>query len=90
MSADYDIVQECFEDIILYLRQLKFLDSNVNAAGELKEAILDVLTSILGLLEMCAKYTEMKRLSMWSIKVLFTNNLLLRAYLATSLSHLPS
>ena len=62
MSADYDKIAGFFEDLDLYLSRLKILEKWVPPVPELVEALAQVLTSVLVLCGICAKYVKMKRL----------------------------
>ncbi len=62
VSADYDKITEFFEDLDLYLNRLKILEKWVPPVPELKLALTEVLTSVLVLCGICAKYIKMKRL----------------------------
>lgn len=64
MSADYDQIAEFFEDVDLYLSRLKILEEEIPPVPELKIALARVLTSVLDLCGICAKYVKMKRISM--------------------------
>ncbi|EEP77938.1 predicted protein [Uncinocarpus reesii 1704] len=61
VSADYDKVVEFFEDVNFYLNTLKVLETKVPPIKELKNAITEVLTSVLMLCGIFAKYVKMKR-----------------------------
>lgn len=62
MSADYDKIAVFFEDLDLYLNRLKILENEVSPVPELEVALAQVLTSVLVLCGICAKYIKMKRL----------------------------
>ena len=62
MSADYDKIAGFFEDLDLYLNRLKILEKWVPPIPELEVALAQVLTSVLVLCGICAKYVKMKRL----------------------------
>jgi len=61
VSADYDKIAGFFEDLDLYLSRLKILEKWVPPVPELKVALAQVLTSVLVLCGICAKYVLMKR-----------------------------
>lgn len=61
MSADYDKIAGFFEDLDLYLSRLKILEKWVPPVPELNVALAQVLTSVLVLCGICAKYVLMKR-----------------------------
>lgn len=62
MSADYDKIAGFFEDLDLYLNRLKILEKWVPPVPELEVALVKVLTSVLVLCGICAKYVMMKRI----------------------------
>jgi hypothetical protein len=62
VSADYDKITGLFEDLALYLSQLKILENWVPPVPELKVAIIEVLASVLVLCAISAKYIKMKRI----------------------------
>ena len=62
VSADYDKIAGLFEDLDLYLNRLKILEKWVPPVPELEVALTEVLTSVLVLCGICAKYIKMKRL----------------------------
>lgn len=62
MSADYDKIIGFFEDLNLYLHRLKILENWIPPVPELKVALAQVLTSVLILCGICAKYIKMSRL----------------------------
>ncbi|MCJ1394650.1 hypothetical protein MMC18_007530 [Xylographa bjoerkii] len=62
VSAGYDKVTAFFEDLGSYLNQLKTLGPNIPPIPELKVVITEVLTSVLVLCGICAKYLRMKRI----------------------------
>ena len=62
VSADYDKIAGLFEDLDLYLSRLKILEKWVPPVPELEVALTEVLTSVLVLCGICAKYIKMKRL----------------------------
>lgn len=66
MSAGYDKVAGFFEDLRSYLNQLKTLEPNIPPVPELKVAITEVLTSVLVLCGICAKYLKMKRIGSYT------------------------
>jgi len=61
VSADYDKIVGFFEDLELYLNRLKILEKWVPPVPELELALTEVLTSVLILCGICAKYIKMKR-----------------------------
>ncbi len=61
MSVDYDKIVGFFEDLNLYLSRLKILEKWVSPVSELKVALAQILTFVLVLCEICAKYVLMKR-----------------------------
>jgi hypothetical protein len=61
VSADYDMISGFFEELDLYLNRLKILEGWVPAIPELKTALAQVLTSVLVLCGVSAKYVKMKR-----------------------------
>ncbi|KAL9014436.1 MAG: hypothetical protein Q9173_000918 [Seirophora scorigena] len=61
VSADYDKIIEFFEDLNRYLHRLKILEKWMPPVSELKVAIVQVLTSVLVLCGICAKYVKMRR-----------------------------
>lgn len=61
MSADYDKIAGFFEELDLYLNRLKILEKWVPPVPELEVALAQVLTSVLVLCGICAKYVKMKR-----------------------------
>ncbi|KAL8648633.1 MAG: hypothetical protein Q9210_004877 [Variospora velana] len=61
VSADYDKIIGFFEDLNLYLHRLKILEKWIPPVSELKVAIAQVLTSVLILCGICAKYVKMRR-----------------------------
>ena len=72
MSADYDKIGGFFEDLDLYLNRIKILEKSVPLVPELKVALAQVLTSVLILCGICAKYVKMKRLGNYTFSsVLF-------------------
>ncbi|TAQ84511.1 hypothetical protein B7494_g7175 [Chlorociboria aeruginascens] len=62
VSADYDKIVGFFEDLDLYLNRLKILEKWVPPVPELEVALTEVLTSVLVLCAICAKYIKMKRI----------------------------
>ncbi|PGH21367.1 hypothetical protein AJ80_03284 [Polytolypa hystricis UAMH7299] len=62
VSADYDKLIEFFEDLDLYLNRLKVLEKRISPIPELKAALVDVLTSVLVLCGISAKYIKTKRI----------------------------
>ncbi|KAL9611964.1 MAG: hypothetical protein Q9167_003404 [Letrouitia subvulpina] len=61
VSADYDKIAGFFEDLYLYLNRLKTLEKYIPPIVELKEALAKVLTSVLVLCGIAAKYVKVKR-----------------------------
>jgi hypothetical protein len=59
VTADYDKIVELFEDLELYLNRLKILEKWV--PPELEVALTEVLTSVLVLCGICAKYIKIRR-----------------------------
>lgn len=72
MSANYDKIVEFFEDVDSYLNRLKILEKWVPSVPELKMALTDVLTSVLILCGICAKYVKMKRFGNGPLPVCLT------------------
>ena len=62
MSADYDKIDGLFQDLDMYLNRLKILERSVPPVPELQLAIAEVLTSVLVLCGIAAKYIKMKRI----------------------------
>ena len=62
VSADYDKIAGFFEDLNSYLNRLKILEHKVPPIPELRLALTEVLTSVLVLCGICAKYVKMKRI----------------------------
>ncbi|KAI4146689.1 MAG: hypothetical protein L6R39_003369 [Caloplaca ligustica] len=62
VSADYDKVVAFFEDLNLYLNRLKILEGEIPPVAELRLAVAQVLTSVLILCGICAKYVKTRRL----------------------------
>ena len=62
VSADYDKIARLFEDLELYLNRLKILEKWVPSVPELEVALTEVLTSVLILCAVSAKYIKMKRI----------------------------
>lgn len=62
MSADYDKITDFFEDLNMYLSQLKVLEGDIPPIPELKIAVMEVLSSVLVLCGICAKYVKTKRI----------------------------
>jgi len=62
VSADYDKIHGLFEDLDMYLNRLKILERRVAPMPELQVALTEVLTSVLILCGICAKYIKMKRI----------------------------
>lgn len=67
MSADCDKIAVFFEDLDLYLNRLKILENEVSPVPELEVALAQVLTSVLVLCGICAKYVKMKRLGNYTV-----------------------
>lgn len=65
VSADYDKVVAFFEDLNLYLNRLKILEGEIPPVAELRLAVAQVLTSVLILCGICAKYVKTRRLGKW-------------------------
>ncbi|WEW59218.1 hypothetical protein PRK78_004687 [Emydomyces testavorans] len=61
VSADYDKVVSFFEDVSSYLNTLKILETQVPPIPELRDALAEVLASVLILCGIFAKYLKMKR-----------------------------
>ncbi|KAF9768691.1 hypothetical protein IL306_013959 [Fusarium sp. DS 682] len=61
VSADYDKLENFFEDLRSYLTRLSVLEHNIPAIPELKAVLTEVLTSILVLCAICTKYLKTKR-----------------------------
>ena len=68
MSADYDKLTGFFEDLDLYLSRLKILEKWIPPIAELEIALVQVLTSVLVLCGICAKYIKMKRLGTYALQ----------------------
>jgi uncharacterized membrane protein YphA (DoxX/SURF4 family) len=66
VSAGYDKITGFFEDLRSYLNQLKTLELDIPPVPELKVAIMEVLTSVLVLCGICAKYLKMKRIGSYA------------------------
>lgn len=62
VSADYDKIAGLFEDLDLYLNRLKILEKDVPHVPELEVALTEVLTSVLVICGICAKFIKMKRI----------------------------
>lgn len=62
VSADYDKIAMFFEDLDLYLNQLKIMEPWIEHVAELRIALAEVLASVLTLCGICLKYTKMKRI----------------------------
>ena len=72
VSADYDKIVGFFEDLDLYLNRLKILEKWVPSVPELEVTLAQVLTSVLVLCGICAKYVKTKRLGNYTFSsVLF-------------------
>ncbi|KAH9882828.1 hypothetical protein J1614_000194 [Plenodomus biglobosus] len=61
VSADFDRIEEFFQDLSSYLTQLKVWEHNLPCIPELEEVITEVFTSVLVLCGICTKYVKMKR-----------------------------
>jgi hypothetical protein len=62
VSADYDKITGLFKDLDLYLHRLKILEKWVPPVPELEVALTEVLTSVLVLCAIYAKYIKMNRI----------------------------
>jgi hypothetical protein len=63
VSADYDKISGFFEELDMYLNRLKILEGWISPIPELKTVLAQVLTSVLVLCGVSAKYIKMNRLS---------------------------
>jgi len=84
VSADYDKIAGFFEDLDLYLSRLKILEKWVPPVPELKVALAQVLTSVLVLCGICAKYVLMKRFG----NCTFSSAPFLESFLENCLAHI--
>jgi hypothetical protein len=73
ISADYDKIAGFFEDLGSYLNQLKILERHIPLSPELEVAVSEVLTSVLVLCGICAKYARKKRIGMDSVSASFSS-----------------
>ncbi|KAJ5775210.1 uncharacterized protein N7511_000221 [Penicillium nucicola] len=61
VSADFDKVAEFFGDVESYLNRLKTIEEKIPPVPQLEFALTEVLTSVLILCGICAKYTRKRR-----------------------------
>jgi hypothetical protein len=69
VSADYDKITGFFEDLEFYLNRLKILEKDIPPIPELEVAVVEVLTSVLVLCGICAKYVKMKRIGNYTFTI---------------------
>ncbi|KAF7454353.1 Goodbye domain containing protein [Pyrenophora tritici-repentis] len=62
VSADFDRLEEFFEELSSYLTRLKVWESEIPQITELEEVMTEVFTSVLVLCGICTKYVRMRRL----------------------------
>lgn len=62
MSVDYEKITGFFEDLNLHLNQLKILEGWIPTIAAFETVIVQVLTSMLLLCGICAKYIKTKRI----------------------------
>ena len=70
ISADYDRIAGLFEDIASCLEGFKILEGCIPPIPELNLALARVLTSVLVLCGICAKYGKMSRFSKYILCIL--------------------
>ncbi|EWG49990.1 hypothetical protein FVEG_09329 [Fusarium verticillioides 7600] len=62
VSADYDKLENFFEDLRSYLTRLSVLEHKIPAIAELRAALTEVLASTLVLCAICTRYLKTKRI----------------------------
>ncbi|PLB46084.1 hypothetical protein P170DRAFT_259882 [Aspergillus steynii IBT 23096] len=62
VSADYDKLTEFFEDLDAYLGRVKVLESRMSLIPELQNALAEVLSSVLILCGISARYIKTRRI----------------------------
>lgn len=62
VSADYDKLENFFEDLRSYLTRLSVLEHKIPAIAELRAALTEVLVSTLVLCAICTRYLKTKRI----------------------------
>lgn len=72
VSADYDKIAEFFEELDRYLKRLKILETYVPPIPELRHTIAGILTSVLVLCGIFAKYIRKNRIGEYIAPKLFT------------------
>ncbi|KAF5716200.1 ankyrin repeat-containing protein [Fusarium globosum] len=73
VSADYDKLENFFEDLRSYLTRLSVLQHNIPAIAELRAALTEVLVSTLVLCAICTRYLKTKRIEDSELKEAYEN-----------------